>query len=132
MKVELCTLCDFAQENAGKLTIVGTFDTIVSRQFPCVHNQLSMVVRLRFDTWEFTSHKFRIETLDLDGKPAMDTITGSMEVRGVGNTTAVSHLVFGINNLHFKAPGVIHFVIYMDDKEITSMPLYLRQAPQSQ
>jgi hypothetical protein len=44
MKIELFTFCDFAQENGGKLTIVGTFDTIVSRNFPCVHPQLSVVV----------------------------------------------------------------------------------------
>ena len=125
IKIELFTFCDFAQENSGKLTIVGTFDTIVSRNFPCVHSQLSVVIRLRFDLWEFASHQFRIETMDLNGEMVIKPITGNMDVKGVGNATAVSHLVFTISNLHFKNSGVINFILYIDDKEVASIPLYL-------
>jgi hypothetical protein len=127
MKAEIFTFCDFAQENGGKLTIVGTFDTIVSRNFPCVHPQLSVVLRLRFDIWEFANHTFRIETRDLNGELNMETISGTVEVRGAGNATAVSHLVFSISNLQFKSSGVVNFVLYVDDKELTSIPLYIRK-----
>ncbi|MDR0642057.1 MAG: hypothetical protein LBG07_06330 [Treponema sp.] len=127
MKIELFTFCDFAQENGGKLTIVGTFDTIISRNFPFSHPQLSVVIRLRFDLWEFTRHNFRIETRDLDGKMSMDAITGNVEVKGVGNATTVSHLVFSISNLHFRGPGVVNFALYLDDKELSSIPLYIRK-----
>ena len=125
MKTELFTFCDFAQENSGKLTIVGTFDTIVSRNFPCIHPQLSVVIRLRFDLWEFANHQFRIETRDLNGGILIKPIQGNLEVKGGGNTTAVSHLVFTISNLHFKNPGVIKFILYIDEKELSSIPLYL-------
>jgi hypothetical protein len=127
MKIELFTFCDFAQENGGKLTIVGTFDTIISRNFPCVHPQLSVVIRIRFDIWEFATHNFRIETRDLDGEMNIEAITGKVEVKGVGNATAVSHLVFTISNLHFKSAGVVNFVLYIDDKELNSIPLYIRK-----
>jgi hypothetical protein len=127
MKIELFTFCDFAQENGGKLTIVGTFDTIISRKFPCVHPQLSVVIRLRFDLWEFSNHGFRIETRDLDGEMNIEAISGNIEVKGVGNATAVSHLLFGISNLRFKAPGVVNFVLFLDDKEAGTIPLYIRK-----
>jgi len=125
MKIELFTFCDFAQENSGKLTVVGTFDTIISRNFPCIHPQLSVVIRLRFDLWEFSNHGFRIETRDLNGDTVIKPIEGNLEVKGVGNATAVSHLVFTISNVQFKSPGVINFILYIDDKEISSIPLYL-------
>jgi hypothetical protein len=127
MKIELFTFCDFAQENSGKLTIVGTFDTIISRNFPCVHPQLSVVIRIRFDIWEFSSHAFRIETRNLDGDMSMDAIKGNVEVKGVGNATAVSHLVFTISNLRFDTSGVINFILYIDDKELSSIPLHIRK-----
>jgi hypothetical protein len=127
MKAELFTFCDFAQENGGKLTIVGTFDTIIARNFPCVHPQLSVVIRLRFDLWEFSHHRFRIETRDLEGEMNMDAVAGTVEVKEVGNATAVSHLVFTISNLRFKNSGVVNFVLYIDDKELTSIPLYIRR-----
>ena len=127
IKIELFTFCDFAQENRGKLTVVGTFDTIISHNFPCVHPQLFVVIRLRFDLWEFSNHSFSIETRDLDGNMTMETITGNLEVRGVGNATAVSHLVFSISSLHFKNPGVTNFILYIDGKETGSLPLYVRK-----
>ena len=119
------TLCDFAQENNGKLTVVGTFDTIVARQFPCVHPQLSVVIRLRFDLWEFGHHAFRVETQDLDGEGSIQPVEGTLEVKGVGNATAVSHLVFAVTNLRIKANGVVNFVLYIDNREISSIPLYV-------
>ncbi len=127
MKIELFTLCDFAQENGGKLTIVGTFDTIIGREFPCVHPNLSVVVRLRHDLWEFGRHRFRVETRDLDGKSIADPVEGSLEVRGVGNATAVSHIVFNIAHARFKAPGVVSWTLYIDDAEAATIPLYLRK-----
>ena len=127
MKAEIFTFCDFAQENAGKLVVVGTFDTIVTRQFPCVHPQLSMVVRLRFNLGEFSAHNFRIETRDIDGARCMEPIEGKIEVRGVGNATAVSHLVFSISNLRFDNAGVINFTLFIDERELASIPLYIRK-----
>ncbi|MDR3336001.1 MAG: hypothetical protein LBT16_02245 [Treponema sp.] len=127
MRTEIFTFCDFAQENGGKLTIVGTFDTIIARNFPCVHPQLSVVIRLRFDLFEFSNHSFRIETRDLDGEMNMESIGGNIEVKGVGNATAVSHLVFTISNLQFRSNGVVKFVLYIDEKELTSIPLYIRK-----
>lgn len=127
IKIEIFTFCDFSQENGGKLTIVGTFDTIISRNFPCVHPQLSVVIRVRFDLWEFGTHSFRIETRNLDGGTSMEAINGNIDIRGVGNASAVSHLVFTIANLQFKEPGLVNFVLYIDDKEIDSIPLYIRK-----
>lgn len=127
MKIELFTLCDYAQENDGKLTLVGTFDTIIAREFPCTHPSLYIVVRLRYDLWEFGRHQFRIETRDLDGDQVMPPVTGTMEVRGVGNATAVSHIVFNLANARFKAPGVVSFTLYLDDRETASLPLYVRK-----
>ena len=127
MKVELFSFCDFAQENSGKLTVIGTFDTIISRNFPCIHPQLSVVIRLRFDLWEFSNHSFRIECNDLDGNTSLEPITGNVDVQGAGNATAVSHLVFTISNLRLAKSGILNFVLFIDEKEVMSIPLYIRK-----
>ncbi|MCL2186114.1 MAG: hypothetical protein FWB86_09725 [Treponema sp.] len=58
----------------------------------------------------------------------MEAIKGNLEVKGAGNASAVSHLVFSITNLHFKEPVVISMVLFIDDKEIDSIPLYIRKS----
>lgn len=127
MRSEIFSLCDFAQEAGGKLTVVGTFDTIMTHSFPCVHPQFHIVVRLRFNIGEFAPHSFRVECRNLDGEAHMPPFTGSIDVKGVGNATAVSHLVFCVNNLRFERPDVISFVLYIDDREISSIPMYIRK-----
>jgi len=57
----------------------------------------------------------------------MEPINGNIEVRGAGNASAVSHLVFSISNLHFNEPGLINMVLFIDDKEMDSLPLYIRK-----
>ena len=57
----------------------------------------------------------------------MNPINGNLEARGAGNTTAVSHIVFSIMNLHFKDSGLINFVLFIDDKEAGHLPLYIRK-----
>ncbi|MCL2180532.1 MAG: hypothetical protein FWB83_05340 [Treponema sp.] len=59
---------------------------------------------------------------------SIDAISGNIDVRGVGNASAVSHLVYSISNLHFKESGLINFVLFIDDKEIDSIPLYIRKS----
>ena len=58
---------------------------------------------------------------------SMDTINGTLDVKGVGNASAVSHLVFSITNLRFVNPGVVNFVLFIDDKEAGSIPLFIRK-----
>ncbi|MDR2738339.1 MAG: hypothetical protein LBB68_00675 [Treponema sp.] len=128
MKTEIFTFCDFAQENGRKLTIVGTFDTIIARNFPCVHPQLAVVIRIRFDMWEFNSHNFRIETVDLNGELNIEPITGQVNVAGEGSGGAITHLVFTFSNLRFTNPGVVNFVLYIDNKELSSIPLHIRKS----
>ncbi|HOJ99307.1 MAG TPA: hypothetical protein PLW34_07080 [Termitinemataceae bacterium] len=128
MKLELFTLCDFAQENNGKLTIVGTFDTIAARAFPCFHPSLMVVIRLRFDLWEFGTHRFTIEVRDIEGKHMIEPLQGSIDVRSVGNATAVSHVLFSLQNFALPAPGLASFTLYVDEKEIGTLPLYIKKA----
>jgi len=92
---------------------------------------LSVVIRLRFDLWEFGAHTFRIETRDLNGELTMEAINGNIEVRGAGNASAVSHLVFSIANLQFKESGMLNMVLFIDNKEIGSIPLYIRKSEKS-
>jgi hypothetical protein len=86
------------------------------------------VIRLRFDLWEFGLHSFRIETRDLNGETIISAINGNIEVKGVGNASAVSHLVFCVSKLYFMNPGLVNFVLFIDDKEIGSIPLYVKKS----
>jgi len=52
MKLELFTLCDFAADYGGKLSVVGIFDTLGAKQVPAVHPQCAVAAKMRFEKIE--------------------------------------------------------------------------------
>src|SRR5690349_5892757 len=85
MEIEIFTLADFAQDNNSKLTVVGTFDSIHSKQFPAVHAACSLACRLRFSAKETGDHDFKIRLINVDGKEMIQPITGNFNVGAPAN-----------------------------------------------
>ena len=52
MQIQLAVLCDAATDYAGKLNILGTFDTLITSQLPAIHPQCSIALRLTFQKQE--------------------------------------------------------------------------------
>src|SRR5712672_3076238 len=78
METEIFTLCDFAQDAGGKLTIVGTFDQIGSKTFPVTHPSCSLACRLRFSEKEQGTHDFKLRLVDIKGKEVIPSIEGNI------------------------------------------------------
>src|SRR5215510_8168129 len=100
METEIFTLCDFAQDAGGKLTIVGTFDQIGSKTFPLVHPSCSLACRLRFSEKETGPHQFRIRLVDLKGTEVIPAIEGTINVGMPANANyAAINIVGNLNQL---------------------------------
>jgi hypothetical protein len=65
--------------------------------------------------------------VDLNGELNIEPITGHVDVAGEGSDAARAHLVFTFSNLRFANPGVVNFVLYIDNKELNSIPLHIRK-----
>jgi len=74
MEIEVFTLCDFAQDNGGKLTIVGTFDSIGTKKIPATHPSCSLATRLRFSEKETGDHTFKFRLIDAERKELIPPI----------------------------------------------------------
>jgi hypothetical protein len=70
-------------------------------------------------------HDFKLEARNVNGDLVVAPTAGKLEVKSAGNATAVSHFVLTIVNLQLTNPGVINFTLFIDDKELASIPLYL-------
>lgn len=128
MEIEIFTLCDFAQDNHSKLTIVGTFDSISSKQFPAIHPACSIACRLRFASKEAGDHDFKLRMTDTNGKEIIKPIEGQIKI-GVPpkNQFATVNLVFNFNQLKFETAGRYSFELYIDGDWKSGLPLILHQ-----
>jgi hypothetical protein len=129
MEIEIFTLADFAQDVQSKLTIVGTFDSIHSRQFPAVHPACAIACRLRFSVKETGDHTFKLRMIDAKGTEVIAPIEGKMHIGEPPNGQFSSiNIVVNFNQLKLDEPGRYSFELYLDDDWKSGLPLFLHQA----
>lgn len=128
MEIEIFTLADFAQDNNSKLTIVGTFDSIQSKQFPSTHPACAVACRLRFAAKEAGSHDFKLRLIDIDGKETIKPIEGNINIGNPPNGQfAAINIVVNFNQLQFEKAGRYSFELYIDEDWKSGLPLFLNQ-----
>jgi len=127
MNAEVFSVCDFAQDNAGKLTVVGCFDTITVRGLPAKHPFMSVAARLRFMIHELGKHRIRIAFKDPDGEDVMPAFDGEIDISNLGTDTTSFSFVLNNVGTEFKKAGKYDISLFVDGKAQASIPLYLRK-----
>lgn len=128
MEIEIFTLADFAQDNNSKLTVVGTFDSIQTKQFPIVHPNCSVACRLRFSVKEKGDHDFRLRMIDAGGKEIIKPIEGNINIGNFPNDQFASiNIVVNFNQLQFEKAGRYSFELYIDGEWRSGLPLLVNQ-----
>ncbi len=127
MKIEVLTLCDFAADYGGKLSVVGLFDSIFARQVPAVHPHCCLAVKLRFDKAEAGQKQLRLTICDDDGKavlaPMELTINVAMPPDALTNTIQV---VANIAGMKIDTFGEYAIDLAIDGRHEGSTPLFVR------
>jgi len=127
MTADIFTLCDFAQESDGKLTLVGAFDTIYAKRFPAVHPSMCLALRIRFYIHEAGSHSIRIEFSAQHGKEVVNTIEGETKVEDFSGSSRVIHSVFNLVNTPIEREGAVNITLTVDGREMLTSPLYAKK-----
>jgi len=107
MHTEIFTLCGSATNDRGKLNILGSFDTIYARQFPCDH------------------HMCEITFSDPDMRPVLDPIQSEFTIqmgKNLSHTHIHTHHYVGF---HLERPGEYYFELRVDGETRSRIPLYL-------
>ncbi len=128
MILEILTLCDFAQDNQGKLTIIGTFDTIKTENVPFVQPQLALAARVRIlkeeVKHEILNGKFKIEIANETTENIVNTINGEFEFKiNDQNDSGCMNISFNLTGFKFDNLGKYSFIFYVNEKEVGNIPL---------
>ncbi|HET6723133.1 MAG TPA: hypothetical protein VFH07_10300 [Chitinophagaceae bacterium] len=126
MEIEIFTLCDFAQDNGGKLIIVGTFDSMQAKSFPVRHPACSIACRLRFSKKEFGPHTVTVRFIDSQNNELVQPLEAELMVEQpkIGEHATIN-LVINYNNIEFKNAGRYSFELSMDGEWKSGLPLQL-------
>lgn len=128
MKIELFVLADYAADQAGKLTIVGIFDTLLGPDSPVVHPHISVAVKLRFEKIEEGAKRLRLTLSDADGKLILPSIDIPIDVQMPDDQhTITRQVVANIDGLKLEKFGEYSFDLAIDGRHEASIPLFVRQ-----
>jgi len=114
--VILALLADAANvSREGKLNLLGIFDTIYANQFPTVHPQMQLVIRLEAAPAEAGSTRAIEVQFVTEGGATVFSLPGTMTVpqRGPGETVRIDHILT-LNSLTFASPGRYIFRIAVE------------------
>ena len=125
VQILLATICDFAADYQGKLSILGAFDTLCTREFPVAHPQCSFTLRLVFDPEDHGNFELVIRALGPEDEDIMPPCRVPMDATfPPGSPPFITrNVVLNFQRLKFEKPGLYRFVVERDDEEISSVPL---------
>ena len=112
-KINAMLICDYVitEQGTKKKSLIGVFENINARKFPCMHHALSVYVKL---TEAQGDYQFRLEMVDLK----TDTMAGKGQLPNavhIDNPLATHEIVFNLKGLKFQHPGDYEFRMFAND-----------------
>ncbi len=130
MKIPIFTLCDYAQSNQGKLTIIGTFNKVYSKVFPFVY-QASFCIVAKISSNKSISTTFEVSSIAPDGNPFIAPFKGNLQINVPADSSEEqsADFIININTPEFKLAGTYTFILRVGEETI-SQELYLETPKQ--
>ena len=129
MNIEVFSLCDAATVDvAGKLNVLGAFDTIWSNKMPAVYPQCAIALRIRFENIERGEHGVTVNFVDLDGKHIIPSANGKININFSDEERSGSaNLVINLQMLKLGNYGEYSIDLAVDNRKEASLPLFVRE-----
>jgi hypothetical protein len=128
MNIEIFSLCDAATiDAAGKLNVLGAFDSILTGSMPMVYPQCAVALRIRFENIEKGAHKVAVNFVDIDGKHVLPPANGTINVNFSDEQRSGStNLVFNLQRVKLEKQGEYSIDLAVDGRKEASLPLFIR------
>ena len=125
MEIQVATLCDAAADYAGKLTVMGAFDTLCGMNTPIVHRRCSLAIRICFRPEDEGLQQLRVAIIDGEGRAIIKPFEPSIGVRMPSKDAFfVTHnLVIDLRSLTFEKAGPHAIDISAGDAVLARVPL---------
>lgn len=122
MKVEISTLCEYASEHNGRLTIVDTFDTISALKFPWrAYFHFAAKINLEDNLADYKKIRMLIVESEGEHRPLFETEGVYSNIAGAEKM----NLVAGFKGIIFDQPGQYCFQVFFDDDPVVNHPFKL-------
>lgn len=127
MRTEIVTLCEYASENQGRLTIVDTFDTVRAAKLPW-REYFFAVAKIVFDKQDRWPSKIGLIIVRAGQQDEPIFETYSQDNDSVSHVSANNKLniVAGFKGLIFDSEGDYSFIVKFDNNVVLTHPFKVK------
>ena len=122
MILEIFTLCDAATVHAGKMNILGSFDTLSAESFPAQHTDCVVACKMRTTPEDHERVDIEMHIIDPDGKDVIPPVSNRLE----GGSRLHNHL-WHIRGFPLPMPGTFYVDLLANGVLLARNPLFVRQ-----
>lgn len=121
MKIKILTLCDFAADYNGRLSIMGTTDRLTSEQYPSAPVSFSIACQFELNpSTKVGTHPVSLAFYEKEtGKHVMPQQELKLSVSETGaegdNRRLLANLIVKVDSLSFQNPGVYVVKVTTED-----------------
>jgi len=127
MNIQVAVLCDAANEDSGKLNLLGAFDTIYAPQLPAVHPQCAVALRLTFMSGDEGERRLKLNFVNADGRAIVPPVEIPVTVTLPDDVHFVTrNFIVNIQQLKFAEAGLYSVDVRLDDKSRGNIPLSVK------
>ena len=121
-------LCDtiIREEGSHKYSLIGTFNSIFARSFPCVHPSFSVYLALTDGRGQVPC---TLRMLELESGKEVFALKGTVDFK---DPTGVAEIPFLIHQVRFPKPGEYALEFQADGELLGTRKLRIQKAKQSQ
>lgn len=131
MDIEAFVLCDAATDSAGKLNVLGAFDSLLARSVPVVHPQCAVALRMRFSRIEEGEHKIKVSIMNADGRSVVPDLDTGVHVRFAGPESSLAvNMILNLQRVQFQLAGEYSINLAVDGRFERAIPLAVRLVQQ--
>ena len=118
MKVEILTLCDYAQTYGDRLTIVGAFSSLNAKEFPLSMHDVTLVAKIVLDEQDNRKHDVTI-TIKKEGEaePIIGPISTPLDLSDNKEDFVEANLILKIGRLTIPSQGKYSLILSFDGNE---------------
>jgi hypothetical protein len=121
-------LCDAAVDQMGKMSLLGTFDSIYAENLPIVYPQCAIAMRIRFESVEQGDHPMKLSIIDADGNTIVPPVDTTIRVQFPPNvSTHAYNIVLNLQRTKFEHFGEYAVNLAVNGRQEASIPLHVRQ-----
>ena len=128
MTIDIFTFCDFAQDNNGKMAVIGTFNMLNMANLPAIHQNLYIALKVTFTSEEAGKHIIKLALDEKEtGKPLLPPFELTTDIATNEGRNMSINIPINATSVRIEHEGTYVGTVNIDDKVKQSTELYVQK-----